>query len=235
MPVQNIAIVGATGGIGRALVELYRAQGAQVWALSRQAPMQDQDSQCLMLDLCEPESIKHAVSQLPARLDAVVVATGFLHDQTTQPEKAIRMMRAEHFHKAFAINTIGPSLVLQHVVAHLGRNSHAKLAALTARVGSISDNRLGGWHAYRASKAALNMLIKNMAIECRRTHPNLTLLGLHPGTVDTKLSKPFQSNVPEDKLFTPEFSAAQLIQVMRTRGPQDTGKIFDWNNQEIMP
>lgn len=135
--------------------------------------------------------------------------------------------------EAFRINTIGPALVAKHMLPLFPRDSYAFFGALSARVGSISDNGLGGWHSYRASKAALNMLLKNWALELKRTHKYAVVAGLHPGTVDTGLSTPFQSNLPDGQVVSPSIAAGNLLAVIDNLGPADSGKIFDWKGAEI--
>jgi NAD(P)-dependent dehydrogenase (short-subunit alcohol dehydrogenase family) len=137
------------------------------------------------------------------------------------------------YRRVFDINTFGPALIAKHFLPIMPTDRRAIFAALSARVGSISDNGLGGWHAYRASKAALNMLIRNFAIEWARRNDQAVCVGLHPGTVDTGLSKPFQSNVPEDRLFSAKQSASYLLDVIERLSPADTGKVFDWAGKEI--
>ena len=131
------------------------------------------------------------------------------------------------------MNTFGPALVARYILPLMARNGRAVFSALTARVGSIDDNRLGGWHAYRASKAALNMLLRNYAIEQARRNDDFIVAGLHPGTVDTRLSRPFQMNVPDGQLFTPQISAAHMLRVIYRLTPADSGKCFDWAGKEI--
>lgn len=128
-----------------------------------------------------------------------------------------------------------PALIAKHLLPKLNKDHPAIFAALSARVGSISDNQLGGWYAYRASKAALNMIIKNAAIEVGRRNRKAIVVGLHPGTVDSDLSKPFQGNVADGKLFTPEDSAQKLLEVLRSLGPEQTGKCFAWDGKEVLP
>ena len=135
--------------------------------------------------------------------------------------------------QAFRLNTIGPALIAKHVLPLLQRDRASIFAALSARVGSIGDNRLGGWHSYRASKAALNMLIRNFAIEMGRTHKQASIVGLHPGTVDTALSAPFQSGLPEGQLTQAEDAAQNLLSVLAGLSPEDSGKLFDWRGDEI--
>ena len=153
--------------------------------------------------------------------------------QDLSPERTLRAQSAAAFEAVFHINTVLPALIAKHMIPLMPRKERAVFAALSARVGSISDNRLGGWHAYRASKAALNMLIKNYAIEQTRRAPDFIAVGLHPGTVDTALSSPFQKGVPEGKLFSPAQSAGYLLSVLGQLTPDDTGKVFDWQGTEV--
>ena len=137
--------------------------------------------------------------------------------------------------RLFAVNTIGPALIAKHALPLLPKTGKSVFAALSARVGSISDNGLGGWHSYRASKAALNMLLKNFAIELKFKRKEAVCIGLHPGTVDTGLSQPFQKNVADGKLFTPAYSAARLLSVIDGAAPADSGKCFAWDGAEVAP
>ncbi len=166
-------------------------------------------------------------------VDLVIVATGILHRASISPEKSMREMSANAMAEVFAINTIGPALVAKHFLPQLRRGSKSVFAALSARVGSIEDNRLGGWMSYRASKAALNMLIKTLSIEHGRRRPDSIIAGLHPGTVDTALSEPFQKNVPDGKLFTPAQSADYLLSVIDGLKASDTGGVFAWDGARI--
>ena len=165
----------------------------------------------------------------------VIVATGILHDGELMPEKSQKELSAEKFHRLFEINTIVPALVAKHFIPKLNREKRSVFAALSARVGSISDNQLGGWYAYRASKAALNMIIKNAAIEISRRNKKAIIVGLHPGTVDSNLSKPFQGNVPDGKLFTPKYSVQKLLVILTTLTSKQSGKCFAWDGKEILP
>ena len=172
---------------------------------------------------------------LIAPSNLVIVATGLLHNDNLMPEKGLRDITAKEMKKIFEVNIIGPALVAKHFIPLLPRTGKSIFAALSSRVGSISDNRLGGWHSYRASKAALNMMTKNIAIETARTHKEAAIIGLHPGTVDTNLSSPFQSNVKDGKLFSPEQFADYLLNVIDQASAADTGKILAWDGQEIEP
>ncbi|MFM7626904.1 MAG: SDR family oxidoreductase, partial [Gammaproteobacteria bacterium] len=166
-------------------------------------------------------------------LDLVLVATGVLHSATLRPEKSWRSLDAAALAEAFAINATGPALIAKHTLGLLRRDAKAAFACLSARVGSIEDNRLGGWHAYRASKAALNMLIRTCAVELRQRNPQALCVALHPGTVDTRLSQPFQGNVDPVKLLTPTASARALLGVLDRLTPADSGRLFAWDGQGI--
>ena len=135
--------------------------------------------------------------------------------------------------EVFALNTIGPALIAKHMLALMPRAKPFVFAALSARVGSIADNRLGGWHSYRASKAALNMLLRNFALEAARTHPEGVVVGLHPGTVDSALSQPFQTNLADGQLTAPAQAAANLLGVLARLGPEQSGRVFDFRGEEI--
>lgn len=187
-------------------------------------------------DLTDEASIAATVAAASAEapLDLVLVATGRLHDGARlQPEKSWRSLSPEALAYAFAINATGPALIAKHALDRLATGRKAVFAALSARVGSIEDNRLGGWHAYRASKAALHMLVRGFAIELARRNPTALCLALHPGTVDSPLSGPFQSGVAPAQLFTPARSAAALLAVIDQRGVADSGRAWAWDGRPI--
>ncbi|WP_419816479.1 SDR family NAD(P)-dependent oxidoreductase [Glacieibacterium sp.] len=210
-------IVGASGGIGAALIEALAGR-AEVIGLSRSNG----------LDLTDPASITAAAARIDGSLDLVIVATGHLG---TTPGKSRRDLDAAALAQQFAVNAIGPALVAQAFLPKLRSDRKTAFAALSARVGSIEDNRLGGWHGYRASKAALNQLVRTLAIEHARSHPLGLCMALHPGTVDTALSKPFQRSART--LFTPVDAAVRLLTVLDTLAPPDSGRLFAWDGQPI--
>jgi NAD(P)-dependent dehydrogenase (short-subunit alcohol dehydrogenase family) len=163
----------------------------------------------------------------------VIVATGLLHAEGRGPEKALRDLDPIWLAKVHAVNAIGPALVAKHFLPIMPNSGRTVFAVLSARVGSIADNRLGGWYGYRASKAALNMLVRSLAIEERRRNSRAIVAGLHPGTVDTALSRPFQGNVQPGRLFDPERAALQLLDVIEDLKPTDSGNLFDFEGTEI--
>lgn len=224
---EAAVVIGASGGIGAAVAERLRASGrfAIVHALSRSGTG---------LDLEDEASIAAAAARVaegPAP-SLIFVATGVLHDGH-EPERTYRALSAEHLLRDHRINAVGPALIAKHFLPLLPRDRRAVFAALSARVGSIGDNRLGGWHAYRASKAALNMILRNLAVELARTHPRAVVAGLHPGTVDTGLSAPFQKGVASGKLFTPDHSAERLLAVLDDLTPSESGGVFAWDGARI--
>lgn len=234
---MNAVIFGSSGGIGRALTENLVQSGAysRVFAVSRSGATLD-GATALTADFLDETALEAAAQAIGEEgpVTLCIVASGILSDgDILQPEKSYRHQSRAAFGTVFAANTIAPALIAKHMLPLMPRKERSVFAALSARVGSISDNRLGGWHAYRASKAALNMLIRNYAIEQARRAPGSICAGLHPGTVDTGLSRPFQSGVPEGKLFTPQQSAAYLLGVIDGLTPEDSGKCFDWNGQEV--
>ncbi len=229
------AIFGATGGIGAALAAELAERGWRVAAGSRSGAMVAGAGEAFAFDLTDEASIAAAAEALsvdPPTL--VIVATGALTlAQGTGPEKSSRQIDGAAMAEVFRVNTIGPALIAKHILPLLPRERRSVFAALGARVGSIGDNRLGGWHSYRASKAALAMLIRCIAIEVARTHPMAVVCGLHPGTVNTPLSLPFQASLPPGQLVAPPAAAANLIAVIDRLKPDDSGGIFDWSGARL--
>ena len=212
--------------------------GGALFAASRsEASGLPERAETLHLDLEDEKTIEDAVQRASADgpLHLVICATGMLHGEGLSPEKTWRHLDGEALAKAFQVNTIGPALVAKHALSRLDREQRAVFASLSARVGSISDNGFGGWHGYRASKAALNQIVKTCAIELSRKNETALCIALHPGTVDTGLSEPFQANVPEHKLFSPDYAAECLLGVIDTLDTGASGRIFDWAGKEIEP
>lgn len=233
-------VIGASGGIGAALAAQLATDErfAHVLAFARRPAVAEPTAPRLAhghLDLDDEASIAAAAAQAAAlgTVRLVLVATGLLHAPGVRPEKSWAALDAAALARVYTVNAIGPALVGKHFLPLLPAAGRSVFAALSARVGSIDDNRLGGWHAYRASKAALNMLLRNFAIELARRAPQALCVGLHPGTVDSALSKPFQANVPAGRLFAPEVSAAHLLQVLERLTPADSGGVYAWDGQRI--
>jgi len=219
---RSVAVVfGASGGIGRALNQalLESQRFDHVVAFSRTTPV--------AIDLLDEASLQcaaaHAASKGEIRL--VIDATGFLHDENQGPEKSLQQIDAAKMARAFALNAIGPALIMKHVLPLLPRTGKSLFATLSARVASIGDNRLGGWYSYRASKAALNQLVRTAAVELKRRSPDAICVALHPGTVATGLSAPFSKDGLE--IQTAEGSAARLLDVIDQLAPAQTGGFFD--------
>jgi NAD(P)-dependent dehydrogenase (short-subunit alcohol dehydrogenase family) len=235
----NVAILGASGGIGSALTQQLAVEPrvSFVSAFSRR-PVDYPDPRVsnYPVDLLHEETIRAAVAKATAHgpLDLVIVTAGVLHESTSiQPEKTMRQLTAEAMGAVLASNTIGPALAAKHFLPAMRKDGKSVFAALSARVGSISDNRLGGWISYRASKSALNMVLKTVSIEHARSHPYSIVAALHPGTVDTPLARPFSKRVPAGSLFTPAESAAHLLTVIDKLTPQDSGGVFAWDGSRI--
>lgn len=217
-------VIGASGGIGNAFAKNIekRHQNIEILEFSRKLNG---------FDLTDEATIQSAAATLPnCDIDLIIIATGYLG---LEPEKSLKDLSIDKFNEVFAVNTFGPALVMKHFVPKMARDRKSVMVALSARVGSISDNHLGGWYAYRASKSALNMLIKTTAIEIARTNKNAIIAGLHPGTVDTNLSKPFQSHVPNGKLFTPEHATERMLETINTLESSDSGYIFAYDGEKI--
>lgn len=224
-------VIGATGGIGGAIADALEEEGAfaAVHRFGRSLAGAGH------LDLTDEATIAAAAGRVAAgpAPTLVVIATGLLHEGEHGPEKALRDLDADWLARSYAVNAIGPALAMKHFVPLLPRTGEPKLAALSARVGSIGDNLLGGWWGYRMAKAALNMAVRNAAIEAKRRSERSIVVGLHPGTVDTALSRPFQANVPAAQLFRPDRAAVQLLDVLDGLRPKDSGKLFAWDGAEV--
>lgn len=192
----------------------------------------------LALDVTDEASIAAAAvatARTVPRLHVVVNCAGVLHDDASglRPERRLADVRPGSLALAFAVNAIGPLLVARHFEPLLAHADRAVFASLSARVGSIEDNRLGGWYAYRGSKAAQNMYTRTLAVEWARSRRNVICVALHPGTTDTGLSRPFQANVPEGKLFGVQRTVSQLLDVIDRLQPADTGQFLAWDGERI--
>ncbi len=237
-PVDSRAVslvVGASGGVGAALVAALQARGETVWAWSRAGDPP--------VDITDEASVRAAAALLQAQLLSdgrtlrrVLVATGVLHGQTPDggamaPERSWRDVRPEALLRQFEVNALGPMLLLKHLLPLLPKRAPSWVACLSARVGSVGDNRLGGWYSYRASKAALNQLVHTAAIELARSHPQACCVALHPGTVDTGLSQPFAKTGLQVR--PPSVAAQELLAVLDALMPAHSGGFFDHHGEPV--
>ncbi|SMX31473.1 SDR family NAD(P)-dependent oxidoreductase [Actibacterium lipolyticum] len=218
---KTALIIGESGGIGGALAGELRAQGVSVTGLSR-----SRDG----LDVTDEESVVTALGALDGPFDLIVVATGALEVAGQAPEKSIKALSPAAMMDQFAVNTIGPAMILKHGATLLPRDQRAVFAVLSARVGSIGDNRLGGWYSYRAAKAAVNQVVHTAAIEVARTHPHSICVALHPGTVATDFTAKYLGRNPA---VAPDTAAKNLIGVLGGLNPADTGGFFDWAGKPV--
>ncbi|WP_299662985.1 SDR family NAD(P)-dependent oxidoreductase [uncultured Ruegeria sp.] len=218
---KTALIIGATGGIGRALSDNLQAQGVEVTGLSR-----SDDG----FDLADPEIAEHMLSQVAGPFDLIIVASGALEINGAEPEKSLRAVSARGMLDQFALNAVGPALVLKQAHRLLPRDRNSVIAVLSARVGSIEDNRLGGWVSYRAAKTAVNQIVHTTAIELARTHKQAVCVALHPGTVKTAFTQKYLGRHPA---VEPEEAAANLLAVIDALTPSETGNFYDWAGKRV--
>ena len=228
---HTAVIIGARGGIGAALADALEQDPnhARVIRLHRES--------AVPIDLLDEASIAAAATSLAGTeppISLVIVATGLLHSASKGPEKSLRELDPDWMMENYRINAVGPALVAKHFLPIMAKQGPICFAALSARVGSISDNRLGGWHSYRASKSALNMFIRNIAIEWQRKNPQSVIVGLHPGTVETALSAPFKGN-PAHERFAPARAAGDMLSVLHRLKPEQSGQIFAYDGSLVTP
>lgn len=238
----NVLVVGASRGIGLGFVQqlLQDERIGHIYATHRVptaelAVLGTQHSQRLSLismDITEEAQIVQGITKIQRqteRLHLILYCVGFLHTSDIQPEKSLQQIQAEHLLHYFQVNSIGAVLLAKHLLPLLKHKDRSVFASISAKVGSIGDNQLGGWYGYRASKAALNMFMRTTAIEYSRKSPQTLVVMLHPGTTDTRLSQPFQRNVPPGKLFSVERTVTQLMTVIDGLGAGDSGQFFSWD------
>ena len=218
---ETALIIGASGGIGNAITARLQQQSVTVTSLSR-----SEDG----FDLTNPEVVDHVLSNLSGPFDLILVASGALEIDGATPEKTIRSVSARAMMDQFALNAVGPALVLRHATRLLPRDRRAVFAVLSARVGSIGDNRLGGWISYRAAKAAVNQIVHTSAIGLARTHKQAICVSLHPGTVQTAFTQKYVGRHPA---VTPDEAAHNLLTVTAELSPEDTGGFFDWAGKPV--
>ena len=241
---KNVLIIGGNGGIGAGFIEqlLDRSDIDHIFATYRQLETSEQlmfwgeefPQQVIPIcaDVTDEEAVKEVVHQVKSKIDRlhlVINCVGILQEGNLQPEKSLRHIQTENLLRYFEVNTIPTALFSKHLLPLFRHPEFTVWATVSAKVGSIEDNRLGGWYGYRASKAALNMLIKNVAIEYGRVAKNTVVVALHPGTTKTSLSSPFQKNVPEGKLFSPQRTTQQLLAVIDDLTIDNTGQFFNWD------
>jgi NAD(P)-dependent dehydrogenase (short-subunit alcohol dehydrogenase family) len=252
----NVLVVGASQGIGLGFVRSLLQQDniQQIFATyrnpdtakqllnlasqsgDREAYPKGNRLKCLQVDITKEEQIAAAVKQIQTsvkQLHLVIYCVGVLHDQNLTPEKSLRQISAENLIYSFQVNSIGAVLLAKHLMPLFNKTEPSVFACISAKVGSISDNRLGGWYGYRASKAALNMFLKTTAIEYSRRCPKTIVVALHPGTTDTQLSQPFQKNVPTGKLFPVEHTVKLLSEVISGLSLKDSGEFFSWDGTQL--
>ena len=179
------------------------------------------------------ENLKNRIHHHPKNLRLIINATGRLHSDTLNPEKRLQHVDKDNLIESFSINSIAPILLAKTIEEFIPKDSLFNFATISARVGSIGDNKTGGWYSYRAAKAAQNQLFKSLSIEWGRRFPKAVVTLLHPGTVNTNLSKPFQKFVPANKLFSPEKASKLLIEIIRNQKPQDSGSFLAWDGSSI--
>ncbi|MGE6451256.1 SDR family oxidoreductase [Shewanella baltica] len=233
---MKVLIVGGSGGIGRAMVKQIQESypNATVHATYRHHLPNDMQNniQWHALDVTNEAEIKQLSEQL-TELDWLINCVGILHTQDKGPEKSLQSLDLAFFQHNLTLNTLPSVMLAKHFCHALKQSDSARFAVISAKVGSITDNRLGGWYSYRASKAALNMFLKTLSIEWQRTMKHCVVLSLHPGTTDTPLSQPFQQSVPKGKLFTPEYVANCLLPIIANATPAQTGCFFAYDGTEL--
>ena len=237
-PPQRILLAGASGGLGEALLEQLHSQypEAELLTISRHdIGLLGATHQHCTAELEDPASIASVSGWLGERQlpNWVVVCCGILHWDSHGPEKNLRQCNDDSLMRSVTVNVLTHLHLAQALDPHLKRRSPLTWASLSAKVGSIEDNHLGGWYSYRMSKAALNMLVRNLSIEWGRKLEMCRVVAIHPGTTDTALSKPFQDNIPAEKLYTPEMSAKRIAAVLRGLQESDTGKLLFWDGKPI--
>ncbi|BAZ09416.1 short-chain dehydrogenase/reductase SDR [Calothrix sp. NIES-4071] len=243
----NALIVGASQGIGLGFVKkllddsrinkvyaTYRNPDAtELLTLAKNHPTR---LICLVIDVTNETQITEALEQIKSEvktLHLVVNCVGVLHDGDFQPEKSLKHLNLENLTRYFQVNSIGGVLLAKHLVPLFKHQEASVFASISAKVGSIGDNNLGGWYGYRASKTALNMFMRNVSLEYARSCPKNIVVTLHPGTTDTRLSRPFQANVPPEKLFSIERTVSQLFEVIEKLEKNDSGQFFSWDGNKL--
>ena len=236
MELKNVLVIGGSGGIGQAFIKYLKNhyRGVQIHATYHQHKPDSFSSQCNWhhLDVTEQKQIEHFCEQLDD-VDLCINAAGMLHDHQHGPEKSTRQLEADYFLKCMSVNALPTLLLARYLEPHFKHKRPAVFATVSARVGSIGENHLGGWYSYRSSKAALNMILKTLSIEWKRKLPNVSVAALHPGTTDTQLSRPFSKNVKPDHLFAPEKSVRYMMKVIESLTPDKTGQFWSFDGETL--
>ncbi|WP_068818202.1 SDR family NAD(P)-dependent oxidoreductase [Phormidesmis priestleyi] len=240
---KTALIVGAGQGIGLEFVRQFLSENRvdRVYATYRTPSSElvaipDPRLHCLQMDITQESQIASAIQKIQTEtttLHAIINCVGVLHDGAMQPEKSLRHLNTDQLLHYFQVNSIGAVMLAKHVQPFLKHRNRAIFATISAKVGSIGDNQLGGWYGYRASKTALNMFMRTVAIEYGRTCPSTIVVTLHPGTTDTQLSRPFQRNVAPEKLFSVDRTVTQLLQVIDHLQNSDSGEFFSWDGSRL--
>ena len=236
----NIAVFGSSGAIGKEFTNYFlKAYHInKIFSFSRsETNFNNGKIMEKYINYDDEDTIIEAANFVKknSTLDIVIIASGILYEDNIMPEKSLRDLTLKNFQRLFLINTIFPALIAKYFIPLMNKEKKSVFAILSAKVGSISDNYLGGWYSYRASKSALNMIIKNISIEVKRKSNNIIVIGLHPGTVDSKLSEPFQSNIKNNKIFSPQYSVQKMLEIIENADESYSGKCWSWDESEIKP
>ena len=238
-------VVGASRGVGLAITRyLLQEQATQRIYATYRGPataaglleLNDERLHTFRADVTKTQDLQQIVASMQANGDHpdwVINAAGILHENGRQPEKSLSQCRQDWLMRLFLVNSVGPLMLAKAVIPLMRKDRPGHFAVLSAMVGSIADNRLGGWYGYRASKAALNQFMRTLAVECRRSHPQLCITAIHPGTTDTSLSRPYQANVKPGKLYTPAQSAARILKQVSAVKAEQSGHFINWDGKPI--
>ena len=236
---RKVAVIGSSGAIGRAFVDHYINDQSinSIFSFSRSSIGVDNNKvKHFLIDIENESSIKDAAKSVEeTNFDEIIIASGLLHTNEFGPEKSIKDLKADNILKVLNVNTVGPAIIGKYFLPLLNKDNKSVMAFLSARVGSISENKLGGWYSYRASKSALNQVIKTFSIELKRTNPKAIIIGLQPGTVDSELSAPFKRSASNNKLFSAEYSVSKLLGVIERADESSSGNLISWDGEIISP